>query len=399
MSEVQIHPAEKAFHTRYAALPIDPERAQAFARFVDAGLPHRRMEAWRWSDLRQALTPKTTPNGATAQVSENTANLPALANAIVFKVVAGQLRGTPDLPDGVTLAADDWAAHESVSPLQNLAQALAPTAITVHIDGSQDAPLLFAIEGSGNTRIHIVCAPGSEVSLIENHELTSGFANTILTVELGKNARVLRMVHQCGDADAVQAINAHISLAENTHYQQYSLSFGAKLARMETHVIHDGIGAKAVLNGTYMLDGDRHADQTYTVEHLAEQGVTDQLVRGVVKDKARGVFQGKFYVARNGQQTDAKMAHNAILLNAGASVNAKPELEIYADDVACAHGNTCGELDDDALFYMRQRGLDEAAAKTLLTSAFLGAAFDDLGDENLRDLCVNAMNNWLELAL
>ncbi len=384
------HPAEDALRAAYEAMSPSPVRAEAFARFAKTGLPHRRVEAWKWTDVRQALAKK--PDEATSPVRR----LKAPSNAMVLRIVDGQIKDIPDLPIGVQLGIGKVVALTTKLPMINLAGALAATSITLRIEGNIDVPLFISVEGQGHSQIKVELAAQSQAHIIEDHGAQTGFSNTALHYVLADNARLSRLVHHKSGAGAVHVVSADISLAKSAKLDQFSLGFGARLARLETWVTYQGEDARARLNGAYLLDGERHADQTFHVDHGVENCTTAQLVRGVVKDSARGVFQGKFHVARAGQHTDASMNHDAIVLNAGACVNAKPELEIYADDVACAHGNTSGALDENALFYMRQRGLDEAEAKALLIRAFVGAAFDDLKDETLHDMMMEPIKLWLE---
>jgi Fe-S cluster assembly protein SufD len=140
------------------------------------------------------------------------------------------------------------------------------------------------------------------------------------------------------------------------------------------------------LDGVYLLRDKRHADLTTIVTHDGVDGVTMQMAKGVVRDQARGVFQGRIIVAEGADRTDARMEHHALILSDRAEVDAKPELEIYADDVACSHGNTVGALDEDALFYARQRGIPEIEAKALLTEAFIGEVIDRIQHEGAREV-------------
>ena len=356
-------------------------------------LPHRRMEAWKWSDIRAALAKTPEPTGAALT------SLALPDGVIMLRFVDGVLQDGPDLPDGVEFGETSKADFDKALPMAVLANTLAQNHYALRIRASLSAPLCLRMTGQGPISIAVSLAPGCTATIIEDHVCEGGFANVALGYDLDKGAHLNRLVYQNGDASAVQVISARIALGEAAQFSQFALGFGARLSRMETRLSYQGIGAKARLNGAYLLDDDRHGDQTTHVDHDVEDCTTRQLVRGVVKDRANGVFQGKFYVGRGGQHTDAVMAHDALLLNGGACVNAKPELEIYADDVACAHGNTSGALDEHALFYMRQRGLDEAQAKALLIRAFLGAAFDDLKDEALHDMLMVPVMNWLEAAL
>ncbi len=356
-------------------------------------LPHRRMEAWKWTDVRAAL--------AKPIQSESASNTPLNTpdSAVVLSFVDGRLARPPQCPAGVTFSENKAAGPLNDQTMPSLAHAMAAQHYAMHITSAVDTPIVLRFTGQGYCTLAVTLDAKAAATIIEDHGLANGFANTALSFDLGETASLTRLIHQQSGTGAVHVVHADMTLAQAANVDQFSLSFGGRLVRLETQVKYSGVQAQARLNGAYLLDGDFHNDQTYYVDHAVEHCTTRQLVRGVVKDRANGVFQGKFYVARGGQHTDASMNHDALLLNAGAAVHAKPELEIYADDVACAHGNTSGALDDHALFYMRQRGLDEAQAKTLLIRAFLGAAFDDLHDEALRDMMMVPLMNWLERAL
>jgi Fe-S cluster assembly protein SufD len=169
------------------------------------------------------------------------------------------------------------------------------------------------------------------------------------------------------------------------------ITSGARRQRIETRLAQGGGGATARLDGVYLLGGQRHADITTVVTHEAVGGATQQLTKGVVTGQARGVFQGRITVAPGADKTDARMGHHALILSERAEVDAKPELEIFADDVACAHGNTVGALDEDALFYAEQRGVPKPEAKAMLTEAFVGEVVDRIGHDGARE----AVRAWV----
>ena len=187
-----------------------------------------------------------------------------------------------------------------------------------------------------------------------------------------------RVVHvlAADGAEGVLVSQTEVALASEARFAQTVATSGARRQRIETVVDHPGAGASVRLDGAYLLAEKRHADLTTVVRHQGVDGTTAQLAKGVVRDQARAVFQGRIVVAEGADRTDARMGHHALILSDRAEVDAKPELEIYADDVACAHGNTVGALDEDALFYIRSRGLPEPEARALLVEAFLGEVLD-----------------------
>ena len=206
---------------------------------------------------------------------------------------------------------------------------------------------------------------------------------------------VSRTILQRGKTDEAQAITAVVTLGEKSEYTQTALAFGAKVARLETRLKHQESGSHATLNGAYLCASGYHEDFTSHVRHGAPSSITRQVTKGAVLDGGTGVFQGKFLVPRTiGQHTDADMQHQALLLEDGAEVFAKPELEIYADDVECAHGNTSGALDPNQLFYMRQRGIPEAEARALLTEAFVAEALEE-ASEAVQEAMLEAARRFL----
>jgi Fe-S cluster assembly protein SufD len=210
---------------------------------------------------------------------------------------------------------------------------------------------------------------------------------------LEPGAALTRVVIQTGGELPLSM--ARVRLAAGAKFTQFVLALGGRLARIETHVSVEGEGAEVTLNGAYLCGAGRHADLTSVIEHKAPGGVTRQLIKGVARKGGRGVFQGKIVVERGAQKTDARQHHRGILLEDGAEIFAKPELMIHADDVQCAHGNTAGGLDEQAMFYMRSRGIPEAEARALLIEAFLVETIPDGLPEELREELTGLIRNWL----
>ena len=199
-------------------------------------------------------------------------------------------------------------------------------------------------------------------------------------------------IQQEGD---VALAHRKVRLGQGATFRQFVVAGGAQYARIETEIEVAGSGAKVELNGVYLVAKGRHADLTSQVVMQADHAEVRQIVRGAARKGGRGVFQGRFKVERAAQKADAKMEHNALLLEDGAEVFAKPELEIYADDVQCAHGNTSGQLDEAAIFYLRQRGLPEIEARAMITRAFLIEALPDWLDETIHAEVEARIDAWL----
>jgi Fe-S cluster assembly protein SufD len=299
-----------------------------------ADLPTRRTEAWKYSDLRQAMDEK-----------------------VQFAI--GCDRGDPVVERAAAEGGVIGALAAQMGGVETLEVASGESAIRV------DRPRY------------------------------SNLDPRFLQVNVGRDATLMRVVVQSNRPDAVILDAAHVRLARGAQFKQVVLAEGAKLARIETHVSIEGEGAEVELNGLYMCGEGRHADLTSIVEHKAGAGQTRQLIKGVARRGGRGVFQGKIIVAHGAQKTDARQYHHGLLLEEGAEVFAKPELMIHADDVQCAHGDTAGGLDETALFYMRSRGLPEAQARALLIEAFLTATVPDWAPPDVREEIIGRIRAWL----
>ena len=375
--------AELALLKHFEELPEDAERARAFEVFAKTGLPHRRLEQWKWSDFRNTLkfldtSGKTSSRGLTAP-----------EGATVLRFDGAQWHMPDGLPEGLKIfekTEGQGLGNTDALPMAALAagmtgQAKSPDILQVEVTGAVERPVFldFACENRemAFARIAFVLRPEARLDVIENHSGGAGLSSTIIEFGLQEGAQATRTLLQSGGKKEATAITATVNLDASARFEQTALGFGAKVARIETRLAHKGEASSASLNAAYLPAPGYHVDFTSHVTHGAESCVTRQLTKGAVPKGGRGVFQGKFHVPRTvGQYTDADMQHQALLLDDGAEVFAKPELEIYADDVECAHGNTSGQLDDTALFYMRQRGIPLPEARALLTEAFIAEALE-----------------------
>jgi Fe-S cluster assembly protein SufD len=401
-SAATLHPPRSAEETalveRFAKLPADANRRAAFEAFVKTGLPHRRVEGWRWSDVRAAL------RGLKSDAADAPADpLHGIGHPIYFYDDGLPARGRNE--NGLELF--DWPEspvldHAADIPLGALTAAMADapamTGINISLDTNEPLRLHFESRHAGQfRRLRITLRRGVTAHVVETHIAGAGFSAVLVDYQLEAGATLHRTVYQAGSKAAVQAALARIELHQGAKLQQTSLALGAKLARIETRVDHFVGGSEAVLNGAYLVGDGFHADMTSHVSHSQPGCITRQAIKGAARSGGKGVFQGKFLVARDAQKTDAEMQHNALLLEEGAEINAKPELEIYADDVQCAHGNTAGALDQAALFYMRQRGIPENEARAMLTESFIAEAFE-AADPAIADILLNEARAWLRSA-
>jgi len=350
------------FETAIAdALPAGDVRDALTGR----GLPHRRVEEWKWSDLRTVLArfdARPIPLGL--DVSRKPDFEAGWDSAHVMAQLAAALSGGPQ---GFTLKDGE----------------------TLHLDVSAQA-------GAAHQVIHVRVPEGVTATLRETYAAAEGaFANIAIRIDIAPGAHLHRIIEQDRAPGAVLVATSEIDLAAGAEMNQTTLGFGAKLARLETHIAHAGEGAKLRLDGAYVVGEGLHLDQTSLVRHTGPGGETDELFKGAARS-GKGVFQGKILVERAAQKTDAQMQHRGLLLDDKGEIDAKPELEIYADDVVCAHGNALGAMDEDALFYMRQRGLPEVVARTLLVESFLAEPLDRIADEAVRESLIERLRLRLE---
>jgi Fe-S cluster assembly protein SufD len=328
--------------------------ASAIALRDSAELPSRRDEDWRWTDLRGLIRALPEPSAEIAAGDLGEGPFDVLAGAV--RVLANG-RGSARIVAG---------ADPEIMALRVISRGA----------GSHAASAVIEV------------SPGERLTLLETYEGDAGgyVANASLTITVGEGGELERIVLAADGLEGVSVSQAQVTLAPKARFSQTVLSTGARRQRIETRVVHPGGDAEVRMDGVYLLAGKAHADQTTEVVHSGVDGVTRQLVKGVVADQARGVFQGRIVVAEGADRTDARMGHHALVLSDRAEVDAKPELEIYADDVSCAHGNTVGARDDEARFYARQRGIPEAEARAMLTAAFVGEVIDRIGHEGAREI-------------
>jgi Fe-S cluster assembly protein SufD len=377
-----------------ARLPATAAGEAARALIAGNGLPTRRNEAFKWSDLRAAIGEGVPePDGSAGMIP------PCLQDGLVLDFAPDGFGMEGDKGEGLVVELDDSEILDDTGIIPALAAALAPKTVCLIITKSQPNPIILRRHPGAPMRVRIDVEAGVAVNLVDTALATSGLSSALLEIRIGEGAKVTRVSLQEGGESALDLAHTAVEIHANGHYETTALSFGGRFARAETSVNLTGEGAFCRVDGAYLLSGASHSDATTRITHHAAGCTVRELFKGAVKDKARGVFQGKIRVERAAQQTDAKQNHHALMLTEGAEIDAKPELEIYADDVACAHGNTIGALDDNALFYMRQRGIPEAAARALLVGAFVGEVLDGIEHEDVRAWLTQQCDAWMARAL
>ncbi|MGH7871509.1 MAG: Fe-S cluster assembly protein SufD, partial [Candidatus Binatia bacterium] len=240
-------------------------------------------------------------------------------------------------------------------------------------------------------RVLIIAGAGSEARIVESYigsETGNYFCNAVTELAGGTDSLIDHYRLQQEGLAGFHVGTFAAELSRGCHLTAHSVSLSGALLRNNVHVVLNGEGAECVLNGLFIADGKQHVDNFTEIEHARPHGTSLELYKGILSGNAHGVFNGKIVVHKNAQKTDARQTNKNLLLSPNAVVNTKPQLEIHADDVKCSHGSTIGQLDPDALFYLRSRGLGVDEARNLLSFAFASDIVGKIKIDALR-LCLN----------
>jgi Fe-S cluster assembly protein SufD len=366
-------------------------------------LPHRRMEDWRWTDLRQLIDKPYRPR---VPVVAAQADVERLLHASPFAGVAARrmvfVNGELDPSHSKLANGSVEPRAEITEPVQQMNAAFATGGARIVLSGNIDTPveLVFistnAAPRANATRNVIEVEAGASATIIETHLGEGSYlANSVTEIRIGEGARLDRVKVEIESAEATHLAHAHVTLAKNVTLRDFTLTTGAKLNRQNGTYSFIGEGGDARISGAYLLAGKQHADSRLVVDHRVPHCLSRELFKCVMDDHARGIFQGKVIVRPHAQKTDGKQSSHALLLSETAEFDAKPELEIFADDVVCGHGATAGDLDHDHLFYLESRGIPESEAKAMLIAAFVGEAFDMIAHDGIREALSDYAAKWL----
>ncbi len=428
--------AETALATSFAAIKdalpgaaaVGALREDAFRRFEAEGLPHRRVEEWKYTDLRALMReakPLAVPPDAAAKARAKDA-LATLAAIDARRIVFVDGAFVPEL--------SDLARLESGLTIGSMAQALAagdrgllahlgqvvPThdvAVTLNTAFMGDGALIHVAQGAALAQpLHlvfvnagseaasvfvrslVVIESGARAMLLESHVGSSASedqVNAVLELKVGDAAHVDHIKVTDEGAGALHLSTLIAGIGAHARFNEFMFTTGGGVVRNQAFVRFGGEGTVAGIRGASLLKGRQHADTTLVAEHAAADCTSREVFRSVLDEEGRSVFQGKIIVRPHAQKTDAKMVTNALLLSERAEADNKPELEIFADDVQCGHGATSGALDEELLFYLKARGIPAKEAQALLIQAFVGEAVEGIEHAGLRDALMNRVVAWL----
>lgn len=408
--------AEKAILDSFAEImgqlpgdaPVTAARDKLVSAISSDGLPTRRIESWHYTDLRNLLRDIPSQASGAAQRVD-----PLVRGSLLLPVVQGK---SADIraPEGMELTSymELLASGEAVKNLVprgsddligQLNGAFVMDGYSFSVAADQTIEEIVEIQstqsgGQVHSRFAASFGAKATATIIDRHlgdVGQAGLSSSITTLDLADGANVTWIILQgCGDDDQRLAqLNAR--LGADAKLKLYVINAGGKLVRQELHVEAAGEGSHLDLRCVNLLAGDSHTDVTLTLGHNVPNTTSSEIVRNVVLNRARGVFQGQIRVAQVAQKTDAQMACNTLLLSDDGEFSAKPELEIFADDVICAHGATVIDIDHNHLFYLMARGISEKSARGLLVNGFVDELIDELENEDLVEALETLIEQWL----
>jgi Fe-S cluster assembly protein SufD len=427
------HPFRDSYASRLGALPgaahpwLDGLRQGALSA-LGGGLPGHKEEAWRFTPLRSLVKVPFIPAAAAddVDVAEVPRAVPSIAGAARVVLVNGVFRqdmSDADFGSGVSvrdmhsvLAAPDVEVRQVLgslaslksSPLVALNTAYMAGGVAIHAGDRVKTGKIIHIVSIGaagaepmafHPRVSVVAGEEVSLTIVESHVGLPGqpyFSNPVTEISVGEKSEVRRYVNVAEDDDAFHLATTAVNISEAGTFEAFHLGLGGRLVRQDIAVAFAGERARARVNGAYALARNSHHDFTTFMDHSTPSCTSDQIFKGVVDGKSRAVYQGRILVERDAQKTDARQLHKALFLSRGPQIDCKPELEIYADDVQCAHGAATGEIDSDQLFYLTSRGIDPDTARGLLVEGFLADAVAQIQDGEIRDLFTADIGAWLK---
>lgn len=392
-------------------------RRQGLERFLAEGLPTTRLENWRHTSLAALEQQQFTAGGhdglaqavqalrgdddgcwlvfANGRYEPELSQVVALPEGVVVSSLSAALTTHADLVQEM------YGNAEGGSSLAALNAALATDGAFIHLSRgvAMELPvhLVFVSSGQGavNAPRNLIHAEAGAVATVVEHyignEGQASFTNAVTLGRLHPNANITHLKLQREDNTAFHVGMLDVQQHKGSVLASHSMSFGARLARHDILTDFRDPHCETLLNGLYYVDGRRHVDHHTSIGHSHPHGVSREYYRGILDDQARGVFAGRIVVAPGADKTDAVQRSDSLLLSKLARADARPELEIYADDVKCAHGATVGQMDADSLFYLRSRGLDADQARKVLTYAFAAEAIERIASAALRSRVIQAI--------
>jgi Fe-S cluster assembly protein SufD len=399
-------------------------RQQALDEFKLNSLPAKKVEDWKytslWSLSQQAFNHNADAVTLTAQqVSDVAILVDAYRVVIIDGEYSSEHSSIKTLTEGVSISplmSADSTLESRLGQQVELNKAgltavntmLMTEGVVINVEQGikLDKPIELLVINSGHTanlashiRNNVVMAEESEATLIEHyvglHDGATYFNNVVTEVSLDKAAQLTHYKLQQESLNAFHIATLAATQAADSQWLTNNISLGAKLARNDIHSQLLGEQSHVTMDGMYLVKGDQHVDNHTRIDHAVPNTTSEELYKGVLDDTSHAVFNGKVFVHKDAQKTDANQSNHNLLLSRGCEIDTKPEMEIYADDVKCGHGSTVGQLNADHLFFLRARGLDEVSARSLLTYAFAVDVLTRIPNLVIRESLANVIEKRL----
>ena len=404
----------ESFTQASAGLPgcdaVRGQRLRAFDLFHERGLPHRRIEAWHYTDLRNLMreaypivsgAPATPASGLRVIIQDGVCTLPigALPAGLRLTALRDALAGASDAL--IHALFPDQGADDAMVAF-NAAMARDGVLIEVAPGAHIETPIELCFTASGDaphgdiSRSLVLVGEGARVSIVESHSAPAGVQrNSALIFRVGEAASLSHVFETCADSPELHVATLIAEVGKDASFSSFAFVCAGEVLRRQAFVRGVGEGVKIALRGVSLLNGKQHADTTLVVEHAMPNGESREMFKTILDGEASGVFQGKVVVRPHAQKTDGGMKSQAILLSDDAAMYNKPELEIFADDVVCGHGATVGQLDEDQIFYLMARGIPRAQAEGMIIEGFAREVLEFVDDEAIRERLGESLSAWL----
>ena len=397
----------------YETLGNTKERKEHFFKFVESGFPSKKLEDWKFSDLKSIINKNIKELKFGFNTIENKSyNLKYIKNFEHSKIVI--LNGeflSADILDidknKIEIKNENLIFSESLNePLNNLNKAFASSLVKLNVleDKIVEKPLVIYhicdLDNKTNlinTRFELTLHKNSSLSTLNLFEdrSVSSFNNHNFNIVINKNSNLKNYIFDLNKNQNLRYSFTNIDIYENSNSENFIYSSGSKFSKYEINTNLKEKYSSAFINGIINLDKNNHHEIKTNINHLAENTKSYQLIKSVLNDKSTGVYQGKIFVNDQAQKTDGYQLSKALLLNENTEFNGKPELEIYADDVKCSHGSTSGNLDENSIFYLMSRGLNYDQAKKLLIDGFIIDVIEKITNFEIQKYLKEAINLWI----
>ncbi len=397
--------------------PLHQIRRAALAQFDRLGFPTIRHEEWKYSNVAELLKENFALDSRSALTADDLAplHIPNLEGNIIMFVngmyrpdlsrivspasqvqITNFAQATKDNPDFVGLHFSRYADYQD-NAFTALNTALSSDGVVIQVPDNttveEPISLRFITDArqqniASQPRNLIVVGKNAEVTLAESYRTVgegTSFVNVVTEIVLDRDARMQYYKVQNETDNAYHVGTTQVSQSDSSHFYSATVTLNGNFVRNNLNIVLNGQHAEAFMYGLYMPNGKQHVDNHTLVDHAMPNSYSNELYKGILNDKGTGVFNGKIYVRPDAQKTNAYQSCKNVVLSSGASMNTKPQLEIYADDVKCSHGTTTGQLNDEALFYMQSRGIPKEAARTLLLYAFVQDVLSQVKIQPIRE--------------